>query len=152
MDWPQALLLDGDVRREVVRHLRAALPCEGCGLLAVSDDVGRWRAEEFFPGRNLDASPVRFTMDPREVIAAFAAMEGRGWRLGAIVHSHPRTRATLSPTDLREAAYPDALLVIVSFADEPPVMRAWALADAGERAPRQVPIVVSDRTPSGGHR
>jgi [CysO sulfur-carrier protein]-S-L-cysteine hydrolase len=145
VDRPQALLLQPATMSAIERHLAAVLPNEGCGLLAVNDDGHRWRAEHFYAGANVDTSPVRFTMDPQEVVAAFDDMERGGWRLGAIVHSHPRTPATLSQTDLREAAYPDALLVVVSFASAPPEMRAWDLAGTGDRGPREVPIVVSDR-------
>lgn len=152
VDRPGALVLDAGTRDEIERHLTAALPNEACGLLAASADVDRWRAERFYPGRNVDASPVRFTMDPREVVAAFDDMEKRGWWLGAIVHSHPRTPASLSRTDLREAAYPEALLLVVSFAVRPPAMRAWLLAGDGGDAPREVPIVVSDRPPANGRR
>lgn len=122
---PSELVLTGDVREEIIAHLRTALPNEGCGLLAVADDgvVAR-----FYPGENLDASPKRFTMDPVLVIAAFKDMEARGWRLGAIAHSHPRTPATPSVTDLREAHYPSALMLICSFASEEPELRAWAVS------------------------
>jgi len=84
-------------------------------------------------------------MDPAEVMAAFRDLAAHGWSLGAIVHSHPATPPTPSPTDLREAFYPEALMLIVSFGVDPPVLRAWcaqlppALVDAYE-----VPIIGPD--------
>jgi proteasome lid subunit RPN8/RPN11 len=128
------LRIDAEQWAAVVAHLRAALPNEGCGLLAVAADEPT-RVVAFFPGDNIDASPTRYTMSPATVLAAFREMDERGWRLGAIVHAHPVTPATPSPTDLREAFYPSALMVIVSFAGETPVARAWAItaaADGGE--------------------
>jgi proteasome lid subunit RPN8/RPN11 len=119
------LVLSETLRDEIIAHLRVALPNEGCGLLAVS---GEGEAVRFYPGENLDASPKRFTMDPVVVIAAFKDMEAQGWRLGAIAHSHPRTPATPSVTDLREAHYPSALMLICSFASDEPELRAWAVA------------------------
>jgi len=135
---PERLLLPAGLRREIIEHLRKSLPFEGCGLLAV-DDSGL--ARHFYPGENLDRSPVRFTMDPATVIAAFKAMDAAGWVLGAIVHSHPQTPATPSKTDLREAHYPSALMMIGSFGIEPPDFRLWAVealpggggVNAGER-------------------
>jgi proteasome lid subunit RPN8/RPN11 len=112
---------------EIVAHLRNALPNEGCGLIAV-DPVANHDVVAFFPGSNADASPTRFTMDGKEVIDALKAMELHGWRLGAIVHSHPNHPATPSPTDLIEALYPAALMVICSFAEPTPRLRAWAIA------------------------
>jgi proteasome lid subunit RPN8/RPN11 len=134
------LALSDALRDEIVAHLRSALPNEGCGLLAVSADGV---AARFYPGENLDASPKRFTMDPVVVIAAFKDMEARGWRLGAIVHSHPRTPATPSMTDLREAHYPSALMLIASLAGEAPELRAWAITtrpDAGRKVLGERPI------------
>src|SRR5215207_7499605 len=50
--------------QEIVRHLREALPDEGCGLLATVDEGRTRHAVRFFPGDNIDRSPTRFTMDP----------------------------------------------------------------------------------------
>jgi proteasome lid subunit RPN8/RPN11 len=44
-------------------------------------------------------------------------MERRGWRLGAIFHSHPASAAWPSAEDLRQARYPSALTLIVSLAE-----------------------------------
>jgi len=121
------LILADRLRDEVIAHLRAALPNEGCGLLAVAADRSN-RAVHFYPGSNADASPTRFTMDGKEVIDALRDMEARGWRLGAIVHSHPRNPATPSRTDLIEALYPAGLMVICSFMEDAPDLRAWAIA------------------------
>lgn len=121
---PSELALSETLRDQIITHLRSALPNEGCGLVAVND---KGAAVRFYPGENLDASPKRFTMDPVIVIAAFKDMEAHGWRLGAIAHSHPRTPATPSVTDLREAHYPSALMLICSFASEEPELRAWAV-------------------------
>jgi len=118
------LVLPDALRAGIIAHLRDALPNEGCGLLAVNPENV---AVKFYPGDNLDASPLRFTMDPAMVIAAFKDMEAAGWRLGAIVHSHPRTPATPSITDLREAHYPAALMLIGSFETGEPELRAWAI-------------------------
>jgi proteasome lid subunit RPN8/RPN11 len=151
---PATLILPDAVRIEVVRHLQAAAPLEGVGLLAAPEsdegeemDEGRGeggattvRVVRFYPGTNGAASATRYTMPPEEVLAAFEDMRARGWRLGAIVHSHPRGPATPSPTDLREAYYPEALMVIVSLAVTPPEARAWWVGAADGR-PYEVPIV-----------
>jgi proteasome lid subunit RPN8/RPN11 len=120
---------------EIVAHLRSALPHEGCGLLATFDVAdGSRRAVRFYPGDNIDRSPVRYTMDPGQVLSALDDIEACGWRLGAIVHSHPTSVAEPSVTDLREAYYPGVVLLIVSFTDEPPVARAWLIEERGGSA------------------
>jgi proteasome lid subunit RPN8/RPN11 len=131
----EALAIDAATWDAILAHLRGALPNEGVGLLATDRDSGRRRATRFFPGTNVDASPSRFTMDPAEVIETFQAMRESGWALGAIVHSHPATEPAPSATDAREAYYPDALLLIVSFAGPDPAARVWKCVTAtGGRA------------------
>jgi [CysO sulfur-carrier protein]-S-L-cysteine hydrolase len=128
-DEVRSLRLSPEMMKQVVNHLHEAIPHEGCGLLAVAAGGNHLRqAVKFYPGTNIDRSPSRFTMDPAEVIHAFKEMRVSDWELGAIVHSHPVSGARPSPTDLREAYYPDALMLIVSFAGPEPIARAWRVA------------------------
>ncbi|MBX6343234.1 MAG: M67 family metallopeptidase, partial [Thermomicrobiaceae bacterium] len=113
---PATLQIPADLYAAMIAHVRAALPCEGCGLLAVDGE----RAVQIFPGTNTARSATRYNMDPEEVVRAFDEMQRRGWQLGAIFHSHPDTPARPSLTDLRHAYYPEALMVIVSFQTDPP--------------------------------
>jgi proteasome lid subunit RPN8/RPN11 len=141
---PAELRIGRALYERLLVHLLAAAPLEGVGLLAVAEDgAGGARATRFYPGTNVDASPTRYTMDPAEVLAAFRDIAAHGWRLGAIVHSHPATPPTPSPTDLREAHYPEALLVIVGLADAAPRARAWRIAvGAAPPAVVEVPLIV----------
>ncbi len=140
------LSMTAAIREQIMLHLLAAAPNEGVGLLAVDaavSDLGRATAARFFPGTNVDASPTRYTMDPVEVIQAVREMDARGWRWGAIVHSHLASPATPSQTDLREAYYPDVVLVIVTFQVHPAEMRAWRIDQEDElRIVRGVDIEV----------
>ena len=145
-----SLLVDKGLFDQILSHLAAAAPLEGVGLLAVTTDLGCDRATRFYPGSNVDASPTRYTMEPAEVLAAFRDMDANGWRLGAIVHSHPATPPVPSATDLREAYYPDALLVIVGLAERPPVARVWRLIESengSSPTPAEIPLIVSGASP-----
>ena len=139
------LRLPGDIRMAIEAHLRAAFPYEGVGLLAVDRHVrdatgaAPVTAVHFFPGTNIEASATRFTMDPEEVIGALRTLRERGWLLGGIVHSHLNGPATPSAVDLNEAHYPDALMIVVSFAASPVEMHAWRIE--GDRDVREVEIV-----------
>lgn len=93
-------------------------------LAAVERDDGL-AAVRFYPGSNADASPHRYTMDPVAVIDALRDIDRQRWTLGAIVHSHPSGPATPSATDLAEAHYPDALMVIADLSGPVSQYRAW---------------------------
>jgi proteasome lid subunit RPN8/RPN11 len=57
-------------------------------------------------------------------------IEKRGWQVAAIYHSHTRSPAYPSQTDVNLAFYPDALYMIVSLQDlERPELRAFRIVD-----------------------
>ena len=109
----------------VIQHVMESMPNEGCGLVAFDDD----RPVKLFPGRNVLESPSRYRMADIEVLRAVDDMSRQGWWLGAIYHSHPTSPAKPSLTDLAEANWPDALMMIVSLMDEQPVLRAWRVLE-----------------------
>jgi proteasome lid subunit RPN8/RPN11 len=131
--------------QQIQTHLAAELPNEGVGLLGATlhsdgDEVVA-KATRFLPGRNLRASPSRFDLDVRDLVAALDEIERVGEVLGAIVHSHPRGEPSPSATDLAEANYPEALMMIVSFAEREPRIGVWRLeGEMGSWRPRMVPI------------
>ena len=91
-------------------HLTQHLPNEACGLLA-----GRkGRIEKIYLVTNIEQSPVRYEMDPNELLAAILEMEQADWELLGIFHSHPAGPPTPSPTDIAEAYYPDSAYLICS--------------------------------------
>ncbi len=141
------LRLAQGLRDEMLVHLIREAPNEGVGILAVDRRAPLATAVAFFPGENIDASPTRYTMHPRDVVAALDTIAERGWELGAIVHSHLKGPATPSRTDIGEAYYPDTAMVIVSLATLPPDMRGWRLETRdGETVIRTVHL---EAVPSG---
>ena len=85
---------------------------EVCGLIGARNGS----PSTCYPVRNTALQPgVRFQLDPVEQIEAMRRMRERGEDLFAIFHSHPTTPAEPSPVDLSEAAYPDALYLIISL-------------------------------------
>jgi proteasome lid subunit RPN8/RPN11 len=143
---PGGLRIDSSTFNAILAHLQAGLPNEGCGLLATTFELngGAERVERFYPGTNLVQSPTSFEMDPKEVVTALKEIEACGWRLGAIVHSHPTTAPAPSATDLRQAYYPGALMLIVSFRSEEPEARAWQIELREERAQvvGEAPVII----------
>jgi len=104
---------------------RDELPNEACGLLAGSGGM----VVKHYPIRNADQSPVHYRMEPKEQLQAMIDIDDRGWELAAIYHSHTHTRAYPSGTDIRLAAYPDTLYLILSLAGSEPDLRAFRIVD-----------------------
>jgi [CysO sulfur-carrier protein]-S-L-cysteine hydrolase len=107
---------------EMVRHCEEGRPNEACGILAGRDG----EVVKVFRMANAARSPVRYSLDPREQLAVYNTLDEKGWDLAAVFHSHTRTEAYPSPTDVRLAAE-DVPYVIVSLAAEPPAVRAWRI-------------------------
>jgi [CysO sulfur-carrier protein]-S-L-cysteine hydrolase len=85
---------------------------------------------KLFRTSNAEASPVRYGLDPREQYRIMMEIERGGWMLGAIYHSHTRSPAYPSQTDVNLAFYPDALYLIVSLQDtDRPDLRAYRIVD-----------------------
>jgi [CysO sulfur-carrier protein]-S-L-cysteine hydrolase len=105
----------------IVAHAREEAPNECCGVVAVaSAELGdeRARAMDVRRARNVHASPKRFEIDGRDVLAAMREFEAEGWEIGAIYHSHTHTEPYPSQTDINFAAnWPGVEWVIVGLAD-----------------------------------
>ena len=134
---PERLLLPAEIQAAMIAHALEDLPNEACGLIAFADE----RPAKLFRGTNVLGSPTRYRMAEAEVVRAIEEMDRRKWRMGAIYHSHPSSSALPSDTDLDEAAWPDALMVIVSLAGVEPELRAYRI-DTAARTTRAVEIDV----------
>jgi proteasome lid subunit RPN8/RPN11 len=109
---------------EIVDHARDDLPNECCGIVASQDGA----AVKVFRATNAEASPVRYGLDPQEQYRIMMEIDEQGWTLGAIYHSHTRSAAYPSQTDVNLAFYPDALYLIVSLQDlDRPDLRSFSI-------------------------
>jgi [CysO sulfur-carrier protein]-S-L-cysteine hydrolase len=107
---------------EMVQHCEAGRPNEACGLLGASDG----EVVKVFRMSNAAASPVRYSLDPKEQFAVYRKIDKEGWELGGVFHSHTHTEAYPSPTDVRLASE-DVPYLIVSLESNPPVIRAFRI-------------------------
>src|SRR3972149_2065369 len=96
--------LPRDVQEAVIAHSVAALPEEACGLLAVDAD-GHF--------------------------AALCHAEGNGWQIGGAFHSHPRSAAAPSRTDVAGALDPDWVYLIVGPGGGASWARGWRIRGGG---------------------
>jgi [CysO sulfur-carrier protein]-S-L-cysteine hydrolase len=112
---------------EMVAHAREDLPNECCGMVGGRDG----EATEVVRVANSAASPLRYEMDPQGQYNALKSIEDGGNELLAIYHSHTKSAAYPSQTDVNQAvAWPEQIYVIVSLADEDaPDVKAFLLED-----------------------
>ena len=114
---------------EMVAHAREDLPNECCGMVGGRGEVATsvYRAENEF------ASPLRFGVASKDLFRITQKeMPERDEELVAIYHSHTKTAAYPSQTDVNEAekSWPDAVWIIVSLEDpDQPVVKAYWLKD-----------------------
>lgn len=138
-DLPHALF------EEIVAHCRAGLPNEACGVVAGEEG----RPVQVYRMRNAEESPVVYRFDEREQLQVWSEIEDKGWEPLAFFHSHTHTEAYPSPTDRAHAhwrdpvtgeevpAYPGTRYLILSLAEEDPVLRGFTFV-AGDAVEEEV--------------
>jgi len=88
---------------------------EICGLISTRDD----NHFQVYPVNNIASDSGRlFEMDPQQQINAFKTMREQQETLFAIFHSHPHSAAIPSAKDIHEAAYTEALNIIISLSTQ----------------------------------
>jgi proteasome lid subunit RPN8/RPN11 len=136
---PASVAMPRAIRDAMVAHARAAAPNEACGIVVGDRPAAEGgRALRWVPLRNPLASPYRYAIDPDDLLCLTIETDDADEVFWAIVHSHVASPARPSPTDLREAHYPDALYVLISLdareadaANGAESVRAWRIVDGG---------------------
>ena len=95
----------------IVAHAHAEAPAECCGMLLGTNDS----IDEAVRAKNIAETTTRFLIDPKDHIDARRAARSRGLDVLGFYHSHPHSPAWPSPTDVAEAAYPEAVHLIVGI-------------------------------------
>jgi [CysO sulfur-carrier protein]-S-L-cysteine hydrolase len=130
---------------EVVAHALEDPGNEVCGVLAVALDsapaADPARAVRVYRATNVHASPLKFEIDPKELLALYNAIDAEGHTLGAIYHSHVRSPPYPSQTDVNFAAnWPGVEWLIVGLASgAEPDVRSYVIEDGKVR---EVPLEV----------
>jgi [CysO sulfur-carrier protein]-S-L-cysteine hydrolase len=129
---PASVRLPAELIEAIVQHARSEDPNEAAGLVigdrpAADGGVPR----RFEPVRNKAASPYRYEIHPDDLLRLTIATDDADEVFWAIVHSHVRSPAFPSPTDVELAFYPDALYLLVSLASDEPALGAFRIVDGG---------------------
>jgi [CysO sulfur-carrier protein]-S-L-cysteine hydrolase len=112
---------------EIAAHARDDVPNECCGMVAGRDG----EATRVYRARNAEESPFRYVIHPQDQFRITMEIEDQGEEIAAIYHSHTKSPAEPSQTDINLAGnWPDPLYLICSLADPgAPDVRAWSIRD-----------------------
>jgi [CysO sulfur-carrier protein]-S-L-cysteine hydrolase len=115
---------------EIVAHALEDPGNEVCGLVAVSDDEER-SATAVLRARNIHESPMKFEIDPAELLGLYNQIEDAGGALGAIYHSHVRSAPYPSQTDVNfSRSWPGVEWIIVGLsAGSEPEVRSYVIEE-----------------------
>ena len=110
---------------EIVAHAREDLPNECCGIVASQNG----EAVKVYRAQNVHQSPLRFEIDSRDLIRIYSDIEDSGHELGSMYHSHTKSAAYPSQTDVNFAQdWPGLIWLIVSLADrDAPEIKAFRI-------------------------
>jgi [CysO sulfur-carrier protein]-S-L-cysteine hydrolase len=134
---PPSVTIPAEMRAAMVDHARHDYPNEMCGIVAGSAEpaVGG-RPTRWYPARNELASPLRYSIASEDKLRIFLEIDDNEEVVWAIVHSHVRSPAVPSMTDVGLAQWPETLYVLVSLAEDEadpttgePSLRAWRIVD-----------------------
>jgi proteasome lid subunit RPN8/RPN11 len=121
-------------------HLAQISPqSEVCGLIGSKNGL----PTHCYPIKNSAEQPQqRFLLDAGQQISAMAKMRELGEDLFAIYHSHPTSPAQPSTHDLEQAAYPDALYLIISLNTKGILeMRGFKIQ---KKTALEIPLIMND--------
>lgn len=122
---PQSISVEKRYLQEMIAHARDAAPNECCGVLAGSNST----VLRLYRTPNGEASPLRYSIPAKELFSILRDIDDKGWELLGIYHSHVKSEAYPSATDVRLAFWPDSLYFIVSLLYDEPVIRAFRITD-----------------------
>jgi proteasome lid subunit RPN8/RPN11 len=132
---PASVTVPATLIEAIVEHARAEDPNEACGVIVgdrpAADGGGALRV---VATRTKAASPYRYEIHPDDRLRLTIEIDDANEVFWAIVHSHVRSPAYPSPTDVGLAFYPDALYVLVSLAEQEPALGAFRIVEGAIHA------------------
>ena len=120
-------------KNQIAAHGERDYPHECCGLMLGAFTAGSLKTiTEIYPisnAREEAAKRNRFLITPEEFMEGEQYAQRNGLDVVGFYHSHPRSDACASATDLAEATYPNHLFLIAGLGPEPAEVRLYRFAD-----------------------
>ena len=121
---------------ELFEQAREELPNECCGMVGGTPEESR----TLYRATNSEASPLRYNLDPQDQFRINREMEEKGEELAAIYHSHTKSPAYPSQTDINLAfmdgvgsdiRFPGTIYLIASLAEGEEPLRGFTFERDG---------------------
>lgn len=133
----QKIILSKSQKIILKEHAQNEAPNESCAVLFGSTDGKTSTVNEVFLAKNIENSPVNFTISNEELIKIYKIAEEKKTDVVGIFHSHPSSEATPSNTDKKFMETNPVVWIIFSGISE--TFRAFVL----ESDITEIPIEIS---------
>ncbi len=127
------IVLGADGYRTMLDEALRQRPREACGLVAGENTEDGAVIRRVYCLRNCDESAEHFSLDPAEQLAVVKDMRSRGLVPLGNWHSHPETPSRPSAEDIRLAYDSRAIYLILSLAEDEPILRAFHIEEGRAR-------------------
>ncbi|WP_255464148.1 M67 family metallopeptidase [Nitrosopumilus sp. b1] len=115
-------------KRQLLEHAEKEKPNESCAILYGKIKESNAIVTEIYFTKNIDESPVNFTISNEELIKAYKIAEDKQLDVVGIFHSHPDSMAIPSNTDKKFMESNPVVWVIYSGASKE--LKAYTLDES----------------------
>ncbi|MFB5611559.1 MAG: Mov34/MPN/PAD-1 family protein [Nitrosopumilaceae archaeon] len=133
----KSIVISKDQKDLLLNHASKWKPNESCAILYGNIENEKSIVKEVFLAKNIDESPVNFTISNEELLKAYKIAEEKNLDIVGIFHSHPGSDAFPSSTD-KKFMYTNPVVWVIS-SGESNDLKAFFL----EPEIIEIPIVIS---------
>ncbi|HHW08905.1 MAG TPA: M67 family metallopeptidase [Firmicutes bacterium] len=142
-----AMRIPKQLYQQIIDHCKKEYPREACGLVAGVKGL----VTAVFSVPNVASDPYsNYLVDSTVQAELFRLMAAKNWELTAIYHSHPSGAACPSESDIRQAYYEDAFMLIVGLHRTKPDVRLYRVQRRRGTYAQARLLVLGDRKNGGG--
>jgi proteasome lid subunit RPN8/RPN11 len=95
------ILIPDSFLADLEQHANEKNPYEACAILLGNTDEETWQTTEIFLAENIDKSEINFTISNKQLLEGYKRAEEKGLDIVGIFHSHPKSEASPSDTDVK---------------------------------------------------
>ncbi len=121
------MVISRELLDQLIEHALADAVNEVCGVLSV-DPGPPAQAVRSYRATNIHHSPLKFEIDSLELLELWQTIEGEGFQMGAVYHSHVRSAPYPSQTDINFAAsWPGVEWIIIGLGEGEPEVCSYLI-------------------------